>query len=251
MEAERLAVAREHALAYQEDLRGRVSLAGCDVPMSAHVEEGSVVERLDGHVRETRADLLVMTTHGRGPLSRAWLGSVADGLIRRTPCPILAIRPDEGEKLELKEKEFRHLLVTLDGSPESREILPYAQDLARISGARMTLLRVVSPHFPLTSTFISHTSYGSLGPEEETEAALAALEEEALELRTKGFTVDVKTVTASHPPEGILTFATEEGVDLIAMATHGRGGVSRFFLGSVSDKVIRAGAFPVLLHRAA
>jgi nucleotide-binding universal stress UspA family protein len=175
---------------------------------------------------------------------------VADGLIRRTPCPVLAVRPKETEGIHLKEMEFRHLLVTLDGSPESDEILPYAQEFSRISGARMTLLRVISPHFPLTSTFVSHSPHEGRGRAEEREAAQASLEEEAEALRAHGFEAEARTVIASHPPEGILTFAAEESVDLIAMATHGRGGVSRFFLGSVSDKVIRAGAIPVLLHRA-
>jgi nucleotide-binding universal stress UspA family protein len=175
---------------------------------------------------------------------------VADGLIRTTPCPVLAVRPRETEGLELREMEFQHLLVTLDGSPESGEILPYAEEFSRITGARMTLLRVISPHFPLTSTFVSHSAHEGRGQAEEREAAQAYLEEEAERLRAQGFDVDAQTVAASHPPEGILTYAAQEGVDLIAMATHGRGGVSRFFLGSVSDKVIRAGSIPVLLHRA-
>lgn len=248
-EAERLATGRDEASTYQKELQKRVILAGCDVPISTHVEVGQVVDALDAHARKAGADLLVMTTHGRGPLTRAWLGSVADGLIRRTPCPILAIRPEEGAEVELKEGEFHHILVTLDGSPESREILPYARELCHITGARMTLLRVIPPHFPLGSSFLTHTAHGSPGHEEEREAALVALELEAEGLRSEGFTVAVETVAAPHPAEGILDFSKSNDIDLIAMATHGRGGVARLFLGSVADKVIRGGSFPVLLHR--
>jgi nucleotide-binding universal stress UspA family protein len=150
----------------------------------------------------------------------------------------------------LAESSFEHLLVTLDGSRESREILPFAREVAGAFEARMTLLRVVSPHFSLASSFISHTAHEDRGMAEERDAALAALEAEARELRTDGFRVEVETVTAPHPQEGILAFATDEKVDLIAMATHGRGGVTRLFLGSVADKVIRGGTIPVLLHRA-
>ena len=246
----RLLLAREHAEGYQEELQKRVILSGCDVPISCHVETGSVVERLDEHTRRVGADLLVMTTHGRGPLRRAWLGSVADGLVRRTPCPVLAIRPQKGEGIRLEERELHHILVTLDGSPESQEILPFAQGLAHLFGARLTLLRVIPPHYPLTSPFTTHSGHGFQGLEEEAETARATLEAKAAPLREDGLTVEIDAVMGAHPAEGILEYADAAKVDLVAMTTHGRGGVSRLILGSVADKVIRGGSLPVLLHRA-
>ena len=245
----RLRLAVEHAEGYQEELQRRVILSGCDVPISCHVETGLVVEKLDEHARNANADLLVMTTHGRGPLQRAWLGSVADGLLRRTPCPILAIRPEEGEVLHLEERQFLHLLVTLDGSPESRSILPFARALALTSGARVTLLRVIPPHFPLSSPFTSHASHGFQGLSEEENTGREALEADAGPLRDDGLEVAVEVISGAHPAEGILNFAEAHGVDVVAMATHGRGGVARLVLGSVADKVIRGGTVPVLLHR--
>lgn len=250
IEAGRLLLARNHAESYQSGLQKRVILSGCDVPISCHVETGPVVAKLDEHARAAEADLLVMTTHGRGPLRRAWLGSVADGLLRRTPCPILAIRPRKGEQLEVEEREFHHILVTLDGSPESREILPFARASAHTSGAEITLFQVIPPHFPLSSPFTSHSSHGFQGLEEEEKSARGALELEAIPLREEGITVRVEVKTGVHPAEGILEFAEAGDVDLVAMATHGRGGVARLILGSVADKVIRGGTVPVLLHRA-
>lgn len=246
----RLLLATDHAESYQTELQKRVILSGCDVPISCHVETGSVVEALDSHARSAGADLLVMTTHGRGPVKRAWLGSVADGLLRRTPCPILALRPREGEELELKEMEFRHILVTLDGSPESKEILPFAAGLARTSQARITLLRVIPSHFPVMAPFTSHTSHGFQGLGEEEVACREALESEAMTLRASGLMVGTDVITGARPAEGILGYVEEAEVDVVAMATHGRGGVSRLVLGSVADKVIRGGTVPVLLHRA-
>jgi nucleotide-binding universal stress UspA family protein len=245
----RVLMASGHAEEYHQDLQKKVILSGCDVPISCHVETGSVVESLDRHVREAGGDLLVMTTHGRGPLRRAWLGSVADGLLRRTPCPILALRPEEGQELHLEEKVFHHLLVTLDGSPESAEILPHAKGFAATVGARITLLRVIPPHFPLTSPFASHASHGFQGLDEEVETAEHHLEEVEKTLLAEGLDVSVETVPGAHPAEGILGFAERAEVDVIAMATHGRGRVARLVLGSVADKVIRGGNLPVLLHR--
>jgi nucleotide-binding universal stress UspA family protein len=248
-EEERLRLAVDAAAGYQAELQKRVILSGCDVPISGHVEVGTVVEALDQHVRDAGGDLLVMTTHGSGPLRRSWLGSVADGLLRRTPCPILAIRPREGEEVRLEEAEFRHIVCTLDGSPKSREILPFAQSLALLLGARVTLLRVIPLQFPLTSTFTSHGTRESLGQEDQTVAARESLEAEAASLRDSGLEVATEVLGGAHPPDGILDFAERSSADLIAMATHGRGGVARFILGSVADKVIRGGSIPVLLHR--
>lgn len=249
-EDERLLLATDHLEAYHTELQKRVILSGCDVPISCHVETGSVVEEIDAHVRKADADLLVMTTHGRGPLRRAWLGSVADGLLRRTPCPILVIRPREGEELKLEEKEIGHILVTLDGSRESRAILPFAGALAQETGARMTLFRVIPPHFPLASPFTSHSSHGFQGLQEEEQAVRSTMELEAASMGEEGLDVGVEILTGAHPAEGILDFSEKGGVDLIAMATHGRGGVARLVLGSVADKVIRGGTIPLLLHRA-
>lgn len=250
MEEGRLLLAKGHAESYQTELQKRVILSGCDVPISCHVETGSVVSKLDEHARNAKADLLVMTTHGRGRLRRAWLGSVADGLLRRTPCPILIIRPKEEERLDLRERDFHHILVTLDGSPESLEILPLARAFAHTFGSRVTLFRVIPTHFPLSSPFTSHSSHGFQGLKAEEKAVRDALESEALPLRKEGLTVDEEIVTGTHPAEGILEFSEASKVDLIAIATHGRGGVARLILGSVADKVIRGGTVPVLLHRA-
>jgi len=249
-EVESLDLAREKAAAYLAELQKRMILSGCDVPISCHVEVGPVVEKLEDHSRSARADLLVLTTHGRGPLQRAWLGSVADTLVRRTPCPILAVRPREGERAEPREVEFRHILVTLDGSPESREVLPLARAVAHRFGSRITLLRIIPPPFPLSSPYIPHAAQEFRGHAAETEAAHAVLEKEAASLAAEGFRVEVESRLGAHPAQGILDMAADAGVDLIAMATHGRGGVSRLILGSVADKVIRGGTVPVLLHRA-
>jgi nucleotide-binding universal stress UspA family protein len=76
------------------------------------------------------------------------------------------------------------------------------------------------------------------------------LEADAESFRHQGIDVSVEIVTGAHPAEGILELAEASEVDVVAMATHGRGGVARLVLGSVADKVIRGGTVPVLLHRA-
>ena len=103
-----------------------------------------VVPALREHIDRTGVDLVVMTTHGRGMLERAWLGSVADALLRTADVPILLIRPAEkapaGARLEVT-----RLLVPLDGSPLSEQIIQPAMAMARLLGAEVSLVQLVTP----------------------------------------------------------------------------------------------------------
>lgn len=223
-----------------------------DVSLDHRVEEGSVVETLVRCAAETHADLIVMTTHGRGPLARAWLGSVADGVARRSSIPVLLLRPTADPE-PMGEHLFRNTLITLDGSPLAEQILPHATALGALAGGRFTLARVVSP---MVVTGYAPTPEGMLtesahGPELETLIADAEeyLARAAAPLRERGLSVETQVVVELQPAVGILDFARENAADLIAMATHGRTGFSRLVLGSVADKVLRGTTAPVLLFR--
>jgi nucleotide-binding universal stress UspA family protein len=106
---------------------------------------GGVVEMICQRAHDVDADLIVMTSHGRTGLSRMWLGSVADGVIRRSSVPVLLLRPVENENRHAAAHVFKKILVPLDGSAVGADALPPAQALAHLSGARLVLLRVVQP----------------------------------------------------------------------------------------------------------
>lgn len=101
----------------------------------------SILER----ARAGKADLIVMATHGRGPLSRFGVASVADELIRRAGVPVLLVRPGETASAIFPEPVLDNILVPLDGSPLAEQVLGPALDLARLMEARCTLLRVIEP----------------------------------------------------------------------------------------------------------
>src|SRR5262249_4169463 len=86
--------------------------------------------------------LIVMTTHGHGPLARFWLGSVADELVRHAPVPILLVHPQE---IQPKEPEVRRILVSLDGSALAEAMLKDAAELASLMEAELLLIRVIQP----------------------------------------------------------------------------------------------------------
>jgi nucleotide-binding universal stress UspA family protein len=191
-------------------------------------------------VEDGRADLVVMATHGRGPLGRFFLGSVADVLVRETSVPVLLVRPRGPAPDLLPGPVAANVLVPLDGSRLAEQALGPAADLARLLLVPCTLLRVLEP--------IGVTT-GPASPEVRTAAALAYLEKVADRLRGQGMPVQTRVAVAAHPARAILSEAQAQEGTVIALATHGRGGLTRVMLGSVADKVLRAAAGPVLVYR--
>ena len=144
---------------------------------------------------------------------------------------------------------FKRIVVPLDGSELAASALIEARDLSRLTGATMNLVRVVD------YTMLENTgAYGmalSYVPTQEIlgtehERAEEYLQTVASELRRFGFTVD--TAVYRGRVARVLTQITSPG-DVIVMASHGRGGLSRWFLGSVAEDVIRHATCPVLLVR--
>ncbi len=208
--------------------------------------EGYVTEALERHAREIDAKLLVMTTHGRTGVSRAWLGSVADSLVRNSSFPLLLIRPLEDGGTTFPTPSFDHILVPLDGSGTGEKILEPAILLGKAMGSRFTLLHVVSPQV-LMGARVSPLPAGRL--QERLARAEAYLAEVAGRLRGEGLQVETKLESHFAPARAILQVAETVGADLLALATHGYTGVRRAILGSVTDKVLRASRWPLLLAR--
>jgi nucleotide-binding universal stress UspA family protein len=220
--------------------------------------DGEVAQALHDRAVETRADLVVLSTHGRGPLSRFWLGSVADKLVRRLPMPVLLVRPKEGPADLAAEPPLKHVLVPLDGTPLAEQALEPALKVGALTGARFTLLRVVKPAVlpqyvgegstvaGLHDSVLQDLRARQRRLEEEARAYLDAV---ADRLRQRGVPVQTRVVVEESPALGILGEIQEHGADLVALATHGRRGLSRLLLGSVADKVLRGASVPVLLHR--
>ena len=224
--------------------------AGGDV--SVRVLAGRVWEALVDRAREWGAGLIVMATHGRGALSRAWLGSVADAVVRHTDMPVLLLRPDEGAAPPRADAEVRFgkVLIPLDGSEVSRSAVEPAVALGSLFGARYQLLRVVSVPAESPSPYLPYAVPMNVDLIESVRRGAAeSLESAASELRARGVQVDTEVVVDVQPARVILERARDLGCDLIVLATHGRGGLSRVVLGSTADKVVRGAHGPVLVVR--
>jgi nucleotide-binding universal stress UspA family protein len=217
-------------------------------------KEGHVPEVIKQHAAEVQADLVVMATHARGAMSRFWLGSVTDQLIRDLVLPLLLVHPVENNIPALdKEIAIKDIVVPLDGSPHSEGILAHVTDVAKAMGSSLTLVRVIKPLLPMALP-MGAGSFGEMASHMtmEVESIQENLQKEAAtyldgiaaRLRGQGFQVQTRIEVEEQPARAILNV---KGSDLIAMETHGRRGLSRFFLGSVADKVLRGAQVPLLV----
>jgi nucleotide-binding universal stress UspA family protein len=184
------------------------------------------------------------------------VGSVADRLVRKSGVPILFVRR-QAESPDLSEEPLvRHVLIPLDGSALAESILEPVLALGNAVQTEYTLLRIVMP---------AELSYGPAGgkitgfqeslkhlrelDEQESKRAYDYLEPLAERLRARSFVVRTRVARHERPAAAILDDATVHAADLIALATHGRGGLKRLVLGSVVDKVLRGADVAVLLYR--
>jgi nucleotide-binding universal stress UspA family protein len=150
---------------------------------------------------------------------------------------------------------YSRILVPLDGSKLAEKALPHAEGLAKTSGATIHLINVLSRY---TSASVLSGSIES-APGTAVAVELARQLEEAQiseskeylrhaadQLEHDGINVHIEFHEGS-PHDYIIDYAKQHGIDLIVMSTHGHGGLKRMLLGSITDKVIRAGEMPVLV----
>ena len=234
---------------YLGSVAERVSDGAAGVTTSVH--SGHVVETLHQEVASLGADLVIMATHGRGALSRAWLGSVADSFMREAEVPVLFVRPSEGEAPPPEPSaRFETLLVPLDGSGLSESALEHATEFGALFGSAYHLTRIVAYPLEIASPYLPHTVQLNADIlSDAKESAAEYLEEQADRMRRRGLRVTVSVAVDPQAAHGILAEAEAVGCDLISMSTHGRGGVSRVVLGSAADKVLRGTKVPLLLYR--
>jgi nucleotide-binding universal stress UspA family protein len=144
---------------------------------------------------------------------------------------------------------YKRMLVPLDGSELAEAILPFAEQVAGPLDAEVVLLRVIEPTSPVELV----ASAGVVAPDTFTLRDMDAkryLAEVERRLSKKGLRVRSRVALGGPPAEEILAAAQATSADLIAMATHGRGGLGRVLLGSVAGAVLQAAEVPVLLIRA-
>jgi nucleotide-binding universal stress UspA family protein len=188
-----------------------------------------------------------MTTHGRGGLERAWLGSVADELIRTADVPVLVVRPREDDAFPAF--DMREILVPLDGSALAETALGPASVLAKLFDAEVSLVQMVHPVlFSSDPVFPFAGGYDEELTGRQREAATDYMQDVSESLRAHGVRASgIAFVGPRSLAQSLIDLANPARVSLVAIATHGRGGLRRLVLGSVTDKIVRGAQVPVLV----
>lgn len=204
-------------------------LAGAGIRTRSAVLFGRPAEELLDYSELNKVDLIAMATHGRSGVSRWAVGSVTDKIVRGATVPVLVCPAGSSPESAEPASSFRRFLLPLDGSKLAEGAIPMVAQLAQKLGAEVVLLSVVE----------------QANLESRAQNYLNRICKR-LQRRKIDTAVEVK---AGMPAQQILESASTHEIDLIALSTHGRGGVSRWILGSVADKVVRTARCAVLLTR--
>jgi len=191
--------------------------------------------------KESEADLIVMSSHGRSGRSRWVFGSVAEKVLRRAPCHVMVIRA----QAETDPFTRQRILVPLDGSPLAEEALPPAVSLAAATDAELLLLRVIESGKAAIARVDRKVLYGNIEirGREKAEPYLQNVRDSLAEHYSS-----VKMAVVAGPvAETIVDYAEEPQAGLIVMSSHGRSGLSRWLYGSIAEKVLHGAGCATLV----
>lgn len=252
-----IAQATHDADGYLKDVAQRPLLQG--IPVQTRTIEGHVTTDILNTARDERCDLIVVTTHGYSGFNRWRLGRVAAQVARHAPVPVL-IAPARDGQLAIGEAATNiRILVALDGSELAEAALAPALDVARSLAATehitVHLLEVVEFFAVMMAdtTREASLSMPAIGAEEQAlQAARDYLATVAQRIRQElpGATVTAAALLGADVATTISEIAEgEPRFDIIAMATHGRGGLQRWALGSITERVLHATHLPLIIAR--
>ncbi len=234
---------REEATRQLGAVQARAEAAGQAI--STRIEVGIPSQVLHTVAGTIGADLLVVGTHGRTGLDHVLVGSTAERVVRVSPCPVLAVKAEKGEKTPAAPAPaIKRIVVPIDLSTCSLDALEYAVQFAKPLGAAITILHAMEP-----------VAYGldfSLSHAKEWKEQRNYLEKRLSVLTA---CVTAQGLKADHvlkpglPADSIASYVTQQGFDLMIMGTHGRRGISHVLLGSIAGAMLRHAPCPVLTVR--
>ena len=233
---ERVRTANEYLISVANSLR----MDGLEVDVETTV--GDPAQKIVAKAKRDHADVIAMATHGRSAIGRGLLGSVTDKVAHSSSTPMLIVRPNEGEPIEL----ISSLIVGLDGSKVAEATIEPACYLAASLGIPTLLLRA-------TASVARAAAYGSeqyLAPGTLYGDSDAKAKEYLDTVAAGQISLDVDVKTRVGPGTAyneIRSAAAKQPGSLIILATRGRSGLTRWVLGSVTDAIIRSLDGPVLV----
>ncbi|HET8522386.1 MAG TPA: universal stress protein [Thermomicrobiales bacterium] len=241
------------AAAYLEREAARFVTAGVSVETHVHDNpERDVSASIAAHGNELNVDLIVLAAHGAGGLRGFLFGRVAQQVLRRGTRPLFLVQAD-GEDDTARRYTCDSIALLLDGSTQAIQALPIALPVAHAFQATMHLIAAVPTVGQLGSnrspavTLLPGAARAVLDLEEDATADY--LSRVATAVRNQGIVVTT-TVVRGDPADATVAAAERVHADLLALATHGRQGLSGIWSGSIGARVLARFNRPLLLARA-
>jgi nucleotide-binding universal stress UspA family protein len=233
---------QEEAERYLDEVASRLAAEGMQV--STLVVQGDPASQIMA-AAESPDVLIAMSTHGRSGLRHWALGSVCNKVLHATPNPLLLVRcradaPDSREDLKAA-------VVPLDGSALAQQVLTSVTSLAKVLNLKADLVQVVPAVGGMPESFQILPAEGEGPGPEVSEQARGYLRQVAQELRQQGAPDVEAHVLQGHPAVAIIDYARGVPGSILIMASHGRSGIGRWRLGSITDLVARNSEGPVLI----
>jgi len=236
-------VSREEVLAELDRVAKDAGAGSIDTILET--ETGDPARMIVDKAVAVPADLIVMGTHGRSGPERFMVGSVAEKVLRKAPCPVLTVPPHVVATLPA-EVRFKNILCPMDFSPSALQAFGFALDLARQADGTVTVLHVLEWLAEEEPRADAHFNVPEFRQHLIDDARQRLQDLIAEESQTWSAIQDV--VVFGRPHREVLQRATD--VDLIVMGAQGRGGIGLALFGSTTQQVVRAAACPVLTVRA-
>jgi len=217
-----------------------------DAKVSKAIAAGDPGEQILNVAAEKGAQLIVMSSHGRGAIGRFVSGSVADRVVRHAPVPVMIIGP--GGEID-DHAQIKRIIAPIEDSELSRAALPIAGAISKLTKAPVTVITVIVPATDVSSTFPG--VLGTVPPmafdnaqERMVEEATAVLDSAIDSLKSDG--VEASGQVYSGTAAGSIMSTLQAG-DVIVLSSHARQGLARWVIGSTSTKLIQNGQAPVVI----
>jgi nucleotide-binding universal stress UspA family protein len=221
-----------------------------DGKVTCTVEKDRAEEAIINKAEADGGTLITMATHGRSGLNRFLLGSVAEKVLRGSANHLLLVRATETGQTT-GEAAFKSIIVPLDGSELAESVLPSVATMAKELNLEVVLFRAY--HIPYNA-YAGDDGYYAVNYDEliagVRDEAKEYLDKKVEEMKKLGGAKVSAVIKEGFAGDEIIALGRKTPDALIAMCSHGRSGVKRFVLGSVTENVVRHSDDPVLVVRA-
>ena len=220
------------------------------VPVTCKVARGRPADVIIESAAADKGTLIAMATHGRSGINRWLMGSVAEKVLRGSTAPLFLVRVAEDGASQDRGASIKSMIVPLDGSELAEFVLPTVCEVAKKLDLEVVLFRAYELAASAYYGKEAHLpNYDEMLRELKMEVE-GYLQKTAEGLTASGLTKVSWVASPGSDAEEIVRYANQHHDALLAMCTHGRSGVARWALGSVTEKVVRHAEEPVLVVHA-